>query len=883
MLTQLWRQIGTSKEMPHAARRYSTGSASVAPATESNLAANNKPPPPSSRRRSSILGDVQNLIQLNTPEIDDTTLEEDGAPATSRLFVALVKRLYDEDHHTATTVQSHFEAWRRENLIGIDDPRILSLFDDALPALITRLVWFEQKQRGATKRTVFCTVCLTFFDTVSDYSTYVVMAHYGSTLADPMLAVLLLSMGMQALIAQFVTKEGPLATACALFGLKPVFDGVNIVFDLPRRPNAAPSATAFIMTRVIETATESILFGIMQSFALVKHRSIVQLISFAITVVNIAHSVASVDYGIDSSHDNQMSEPLCYGAYPIGTKGDVMFLSLAMFAMGYIVSKLVAITVLGTLASLSLALVLMGECVALLAVRAAIGNWRPYPPAGDSTTFSLTTHFFITYPVMLAAPFPMARQPFFLTPRIFSGFVVWTLCAANPLMLTLAFRHNIPAGSSISPSLVWTIWSAATALSMSGALLVLMLVDPKVLGTFYRHRTLATHVREYHWVRDTKWDGTKIETNDDRDATRAETLSIYSKYYWPTDRVRVWVREGWPHWLVSAPVWFTEEWRARIPKDWFYGDDTIISMTRQETNFREASGQREPWTLGPRELTAYLNERFVNSAALPGGVEKVKRRQLVQQLTDVSGFGLLDRCCSNKTETPWVTISHAANGTPLRDELRAAQLVVFLQEAGISFYYQLYVVSAASAHSPLHGYDFVEPIQRKHSHYETMIVRNRQTQQQDMLMLTSVDNLNVTQMTREGKKLSDIQTISNQCEFVASIYQWGETPAGIVYYITEYCEGGLLATRIKPNVGLDNPELFWKVSYQLACAVTAVHQSGLDRMNIRVSVYSLRNSTLVVPSPTRMFFSAYRSRTHCSRPRTTFALLTSVCTVSPSR
>ena len=77
--------------MPHAARRYSTGSASVAPATESNLAANNKPPPPSSRRRSSILGDVQNLIQLNTPEIDDTTLEEAEAlgetsshPATDR-------------------------------------------------------------------------------------------------------------------------------------------------------------------------------------------------------------------------------------------------------------------------------------------------------------------------------------------------------------------------------------------------------------------------------------------------------------------------------------------------------------------------------------------------------------------------------------------------------------------------------------------------------------------------------------------------------------------------------------------------------------------------------------------------------------------------------
>lgn len=124
---------------------------------------------------------------------------------------------------------------------------------------------------------MFCTVSLTFFDTLSDYVTYIVLANAESSYATPMLVVLLVSMMTQALCVHFQTKEGPIATAAALLGLKPILDGVNIVFDLPARPGAESSLTAFGYTRCVETSTESIPFVVMQALALMEHQSIAQV------------------------------------------------------------------------------------------------------------------------------------------------------------------------------------------------------------------------------------------------------------------------------------------------------------------------------------------------------------------------------------------------------------------------------------------------------------------------------------------------------------------------------------------------------------------------------------------------------------------------------
>jgi hypothetical protein len=78
-----------------------------------------------------------------------------------------------------------------------------------------------------------------------------------------MLVVLLFSVLSQAVTVHLQTKEGPIATAAALLGLKPIMDGVNVIFDLPRRPGAMRCHLAFGLTRMIETSTKSIPFAVM--------------------------------------------------------------------------------------------------------------------------------------------------------------------------------------------------------------------------------------------------------------------------------------------------------------------------------------------------------------------------------------------------------------------------------------------------------------------------------------------------------------------------------------------------------------------------------------------------------------------------------------------
>ena len=463
------------------------------------------------------------------------------------------------------------------------------------------------------------------------------------------------------------------------------------------------------------------------------------MFSFAVTLANIAHTVVSVDHEMDTSQKAQRAEPLLWGYYPRGSKSGGMYISVALFALGYLVAKLVAIATLGFVAPSSLAFVLIGECAVFGLVRFLVGNWRYFNPAGESGLFSILVDIFFIYPSMLSAPHPCYRHPCWLSPLVYSGFGVWTLFAANPLMLALALHFD--ATLPLSPRLLWIALVGATVTCVLCALLAFQLMVPSFRGTFYRHRTLAMHLREFHWNSATKWDGGSVECNDDLEAVRARILKMYAQNYWPVDLAKGWVRERWARWLTNPPVWFSKKWQRRIPEEWFGGDDdsAVIAMTTQEVNFRSAVGTSLPWCLNALELETYFEDHFVQSPSLPATEsDKSKRRQLAHLLAGAGGVGLLAKCCTSDIKAPWVQVSHTTTGKTLQaDATRRQQLTVFLCDAGLAFYYQLYVTSVS--HSPLHGYKFVNILARQ-AHYQLMLVRNVTTEQLAILTLTTLDN-----------------------------------------------------------------------------------------------------------------------------------------------
>ena len=239
--------------------------------------------PRNNRRRSSLLKELSDAVRESMPGAVDDAADSGGTADNgdeddiAKTFDALLKHACKSKLTSTAACNAVITTWRREKLSDVEDVRVLLFFDDVLPSVVSRLVLFEETNRVAQKRTVFWAVALTFFDTVSDYSACLVLFIEGSAYAKPMLAVLLMSMVSQSLVAQFATREGPIVTLGALLGFKPIIDGIHIIFDIPPRSGALSSLAAFGYTRSVETSTESIPFAVMQILALVERRSVAQV------------------------------------------------------------------------------------------------------------------------------------------------------------------------------------------------------------------------------------------------------------------------------------------------------------------------------------------------------------------------------------------------------------------------------------------------------------------------------------------------------------------------------------------------------------------------------------------------------------------------------
>ena len=131
-------------------------------------------------------------------------------------------------------------------------------------------------------------------------------------------------------------------------------------------------------------------------------------------------------------------------------------------------------------------------------------------------------------------------------------------------------------------------------------------------------------------------------------------------------------------WEREQPFWFDDAWKARIPLKFLQGLEQAAAapVSSQQTTFREAVRDVEPWCLDARQLLAWLEEHWVSSETAELR-EQRKRRKLVQLLSDADGFELLTACTTKVSKVPWVTISQTKSRKVIRDRERAGQLTAF--------------------------------------------------------------------------------------------------------------------------------------------------------------------------------------------------------------
>lgn len=407
------------------------------------------------------------------------------------------------------------------------------------------------------------TTILTYFDLISCLLVIKQLFDRGESIT-MLVALMGVSLCAQAMAAH-VLGQGTSSVLGALFGLKPMVDEYRSCVASPPRPTQrVDNVYVLFVTRATQLGLDSVPQGIVQTMIYLSmapsERTTLQLISIISTCCSIGSYTTRADLDMDSNPRFHISEPWLYPIFPSRLTHKYIVAGAGAIGISfYAFSKMFAIGILANGVSKTAVTVwLIIECALLFAVRAYLGNWRLYINGLDGTAISVATHVG-QYLCMTSAPMIILRLPFALSPRVYCGFVVWTLFFANPAMVALGFI----GGGAVGVSLVTVCagLAAAAVAALLWAVCGFLLMDPVRRHTVYTHNTARMHVRNF-W-----WNHAKVCTyhgvyHTSQDMVRFHIPEFYASCYVPHDLVEQWKAVNWEAWTNDPPLFFTDEFKA---------------------------------------------------------------------------------------------------------------------------------------------------------------------------------------------------------------------------------------------------------------------------------------------------------------------------------
>lgn len=296
-------------------------------------------------------------------------------------------------------------------------------------------------------------------------------------------------------------------------------------------------------------------------------RTSIQYVSLAISLVTAGSTVAFADRALDLNAAARRGDPLLYGYVPSIENGRFLqLLAMIMFFSTYVGSKMFALAVLLTRGGIAFVAVwLVAEFAVLLGLRVGIGNWRTYRKGADGVGFSAFLHLMLHISLVFA-PFPIFRNPAFLTSRVYSGSLLYVLLA-NFMQVGIAFRRGYDEGSVDEERTAWGVLSALTAVCVVSGGAAYRYVPPSLKKTFYEHLTLKEHVASFWWNEGVELvEFTKKGVYNNLEAVRAYIPTVFPECYIPKERCKAFYVENWARWEQEQPDWFDEDFKATVPR-----------------------------------------------------------------------------------------------------------------------------------------------------------------------------------------------------------------------------------------------------------------------------------------------------------------------------
>ena len=297
-----------------------------------------------------------------------------------------------------------------------------------------------------------------------------------------------------------------------------------------------------------------------------EHHTPLMYFSLALSLMSAGFAITTTDRTFDMGKSRRKTDPLLFGYVPTIADGAYrQLLAMVVFFASYMALKMFALGLLVVSANPAVVpLWLVAEFGTLLGVRMLIGNWRYYREGADGAGFSLLCHC-VQYIGLLAAPFPVLRHPVFLTSRVYSAGLLYTL-VVNFVQVGIAYRL-FGGNSTVDETTAWAILFAATVVCVMAGAAAYRYVPTSHKRTFYEHRTFKRHVETFWWNEarhDVDRKGRELDTQE---GIRAFLPLGFSIHYLPKEKCKAFYEENWRRWEEEQPEWFDEEFKESVPRE----------------------------------------------------------------------------------------------------------------------------------------------------------------------------------------------------------------------------------------------------------------------------------------------------------------------------
>jgi hypothetical protein len=170
----------------------------------------------------------------------------------------------------------------------------------------------------------------------------------------------------------------------------------------------------------------------------------------------------------------------------------------------------------------------------------------------------------VLYIALLSAPFPLLRNPTFLTSRLYSAGLLYMILA-NFVQVGIAYRY-FGGNETVDEATAWGILAGATTVCVGSGLVAYIYVPKSHRRTFYEHLTFRRHVETFWWNEARYGKDHKGRELGTQDGQRARLPLWVCQHYLPIERCKTFYRDNWARWEEEQPEWFDDEFRKTVPR-----------------------------------------------------------------------------------------------------------------------------------------------------------------------------------------------------------------------------------------------------------------------------------------------------------------------------